>query len=202
MEYTNFVNLCKYLGDQSLPEADRWKSLKYINISGQAIPGFDFQMLLRAGRINFITNTDVGPGFVILDSAYSDMGITNISDPVLTFIPLGSVDSFTFVVTKKPSGNDKSITINEIVEDIIEGEYTIPVAIKFTNSLYHFKVGDSLKFPVIFSKELTTDDYDLEYQDSLGNKLDAKPESIGEYYLIITCKNGYVGTAMTRFDIQ
>ena len=59
MEYANFKKLCTYLGDQSLPEDERWKSLKYINIAGQAIPGFDFQRLLRENRINFVNSEDI-----------------------------------------------------------------------------------------------------------------------------------------------
>lgn len=202
MEYAKFANLCKYLGDQSLDEADRWKSLKYINISDQASPGFDFQRLLRENRINFIKNTDIGPGFVLIDAPFSDMGITNLQDPVLTFIPLESIDSFTFVVTKEPEEGAHNITIEEIVSDITEETYDLPVLIKFTNNMYYFEVGETLKFPVIFSRTLTSDNYDISYQDNLGNELDDKPTTIGEYYVTITCKDGYVGTNRVKFSIN
>ena len=202
MDYIKFTNLCKYLGNQSLAEADRWKSLKYINISGQAVPGFDFQRLLKEDKINLITNTDIGPGFVILDSAYSDMGITNLQDPILSFIPLDSVDSFTFVVTKEPVEGALNVTIEELVSGITNEVYNIPVLIKFPSSTYYFKVGEALKFPVIFSRTLTSSDYDISYQDELGNDLAVKPIEVGNYYITITCKNGYTGSHRVRFEIQ
>ena len=55
MEYSKFTAMCKKLGDQNLPEGERWKSIKYLNISGQAIPGFDVQKLLNEGLINLVT---------------------------------------------------------------------------------------------------------------------------------------------------
>ena len=201
MEYTKFQNLCKYLGDQSLDEKDRWKSLKYLNIAGQATPGFDFQRLLKEGRINFITNTDVGPGFTIIDMPFSDMGVTNLSDPILTFIPLQSVDSFTFVITKE-SATGGNISIEELTSGITGNtNYDIPVIVKFTNSLYYFKKGEVIKFPVIFSKEITSVNYDVTYQDKLGNDLSEKPTDVGEYFVTITCKNGYTGKGTCRFEI-
>ena len=110
MELSNFQSLCSALGDQSLAEKDRWKSIKYISIAGQASPGFDFQRLLRENRIFFMNNDEIGAGFCILDAANSDMGVTNINDPVLSFIPLKVVDAVTFVVTRKGiNGEDLSI---------------------------------------------------------------------------------------------
>jgi len=202
MEYSKFTNLCKYLGDQNLAEKDRWKSLKYINISGQAIPGFDFQRLLNEDRINLITNSDVGPGFVILDAPYSDMGVMNLQDPVLTFIPLSSVDSFTFIVSKKPVEGATNVTIEEIVKDITNEEYDIPVLIKFPNNTYFFDIGEPIKIPVIFSRTLTEDNYDITYQDNLGNDLKSKPTASGIYYLTITCKDGYTGSNRVKFEIS
>lgn len=202
MEYANFKKLCTYLGDQSLPEDERWKSLKYINIAGQAIPGFDFQRLLRENRINFINSEDIGPGFTILDNANSDMGITNINDPVLSFIPLISIDSVTFVVTKTSSDGSKNISINELTEEIQASESDIPVTIKFSNSIYYFSKEENIVFPVIFSRNITAENYDVTYEDKLGNVLDSKPTEVGLYYVKITCKDGYVGESKCRFEIQ
>lgn len=202
MEYANFKKLCTYLGDQSLPEDERWKSLKYINIAGQAIPGFDFQRLLRENRINFVNSEDIGPGFTILDNANSDMGITNINDPVLSFIPLISIDSVTFVVTKTSADGSKNISINELTEEIQASESDIPVTIKFSNSIYYFSKGENIVFPVIFSRNITTENYDVTYEDKLGNILDSKPTEAGSYYVKITCKDGYVGESKCKFEIQ
>lgn len=202
MEYANFKKLCTYLGDQSLPEDERWKSLKYINIAGQAIPGFDFQRLLRENRINFINSEDIGPGFTILDNANSDMGITNINDPVLSFIPLISIDSVTFVVTKTSADGSKNISINELTEEIQASESDIPVNIKFSNSIYYFSKGENIVFPVIFSRNITAENYDVTYEDKLGNVLDSKPTEVGSYYVKITCKDGYVGESRCKFEIQ
>lgn len=202
MEYANFKKLCTYLGDQSLPEDERWKSLKYINIAGQVIPGFDFQRLLRENRINFINSEDIGPGFTILDNANSDMGITNINDPVLSFIPLISIDSVTFVVTKTSADGSKNISINELTEEIQASESDIPVTIKFSNSIYYFSKGENIVFPVIFSRNITAENYDVTYEDRLGNALDSKPTEVGSYYVKITCKDGYVGESRCKFEIQ
>lgn len=202
MEYANFKKLCTYLGDQSLPEDERWKSLKYINIAGQAIPGFDFQRLLRENRINFINSEDIGPGFTILDNANSDMGITNINDPVLSFIPLISIDSVTFVVTKTSADGSKNISINELTEEIQASESDIPVTIKFSNSIYYFSKGENIVFPVIFSRNITAENYDVTYEDKLGNVLDSKPIEVGSYYVKIACKDGYVGESKCKFEIQ
>lgn len=202
MEYANFKKLCTYLGDQSLPEDERWKSLKYINIAGQAIPGFDFQRLLRENRINFVNSEDIGPGFTILDNANSDMGITNINDPVLSFIPLISIDSVTFVVTKTSADGSKNISINELTEEIQASESDIPVTIKFSNSIYYFSKGENIVFPVIFSRNITAENYDVTYEDKLGNILDSKPTEVGSYYIKITCKDGYIGESKCKFEIQ
>ena len=202
MEYSNFKSLCNTLGDQNLPEEDRWKSLKYLNIAGQAIPGFDFQKLLKEDRITFVTSEDVGPGFIIIDNHNSDMGVTNINNPILSFIPLDSVDSLTFMVTKEAKDGSANVSLAEVLDDIIEEDYDIPVIIKFTNSVYYFTKGEEMKFPVLFSRNITKDNYDVTYEDLLGNKLDKAPTDVGSYYAVITCKNGYVGTNKCRFEIN
>lgn len=202
MEYSNFKSLCNTLGDQKLPENERWKSLKYLNIEGQAIPGFDFQTLLKQNRINFIDSEEVGPGFIIIDSPNSDMGVTNISNPIVSFIPLDSVDSLTFMVTKEASDGSKNISLGEILEDITDDEYDIPVIVKFKNSIYYFKKGTEMKFSVTFSRNITKDNYDVIYQDKLGNTLSVPPSEVGTYYAMVVCKNGYVGSSKCKFVIQ
>ena len=202
MEYSNFKSLCNTLGDKNLPEDERWKSLKYINIAGQAIPGFDFQTLLKQNRINFIKSEEVGPGFIIIDSHNSDMGVVNINDPIVSFIPLDSVDSLTFMVTKEASDGSKNISLGEILEDIIDDEYDIPVIVKFKNNVYYFKKGTEMKFDVTFSRNITKDNYEVIYKDKDGNTLDSEPSEIGTYYAIVSCINGYVGNAKCRFEIQ
>ena len=49
--------------------------------------------------------------------------------------------------------------------------------------------------------EDVTPKYDVTYKDSLGNTLSEKPTNIGEYFVIITCKNGYTGKGMSKFEI-
>jgi hypothetical protein len=202
MEYLVFKSLCNTLGNQKLPEEERWKSLKYINIAGQAIPGFDFQTLLKQNRINFISSEEVGPGFIIIDSHNSDMGVTNINNPIVSFIPLTSVDSLTFMVTKEASDGSKNISLGEILEDITDDEYDIPVIVKFKSAVYYFKKGTEMKFDVTFSRNITKDNYDVIYQDKLGNTLTNPPSEVGTYYAMVVCNNGYVGSARCRFEIQ
>ena len=202
MEYSKFKSLCNTLGDQKLPEEDRWKSLKYLNIAGQAIPGFDFQKLLKENRIDLIKSEEVGPGFIIIDKPNSDMGVTNINNPIVSFIPLDSVDSLTFVVTKEANDGSRNISLGEILEDITDEEYDIPVIVRFSNSVYYFKKGTEMKFPITFSRNITKDNYNVIYKDHLGNILNKEPSEIGTYYAIVTCNNGYVGNAMCKFEIQ
>ena len=59
-----------------------------------------------------------------------------------------------------------------------------------------------MKFPVTFSRNITKDNYDVTYEDSLGNPLDEAPSNVGSYYVVVTCKNGYVGSNKCRFEIQ
>jgi hypothetical protein len=202
MEYSNFKSLCKTLGDQNLPEEERWKSLKYINIAGQAIPGFDFQRLLKENRITFVASEEVGPGFIIDDTPNSDMGVTNTNDPILSFIPLDSVDSLTFIVTKEAEDGSSHVSLGEILETVTGETYDIPVAIRFENSVYYFIKGEEMKFPVKFSRNITKDNYDVTYQDILGNTLDKAPTEVGSYYAVVTCKNGYIGKNKCRFEIK
>ena len=130
------------------------------------------------------------------------MGITNINDPVLSFIPLISIDSVTFVVTKTSADGSKNISINELTEEIQASEFDIPVTIKFSNSIYYFSKGENIVFPVIFSRNITAENYDVTYEDKLGNVLDSKPTEVGSYYVKITCKDGYVGESRCKFEIQ
>lgn len=201
MELANFQSLCSALGDQALAEKDRWKSIKYISIAGQATPGFDFQKMLKDNRIFFLSNDTIGAGFCLLDSANSDMGITNINDPVLSFIPLKVVDAVTFIVTKK-SDTGEPLSIYELTEGISSEAYDIPVVVRFPHSVFYFKKGEPIKIPVVFSRSITDDNYDIIYLDSNSNEIDAKPTDIGSYYLHIKCKDGYIGQGITRFEIQ
>lgn len=117
MTIKTFNALCKALGDQSLPEKDRWKSIKYISIAGQASPGFDFQTMVKRNAIFFINNEGKSM-FVLIDAANPDMGVMNLNDPVVSFIPLSVVDSVSFCITSvRPDG--KTPTIEDLTESII-----------------------------------------------------------------------------------
>jgi hypothetical protein len=41
--------------------------------------------------------------------------------------------------------------------------------------VYYFIKGEEMKFPVKFSRNITEDNYDVTYQDILGNTLDKAP---------------------------
>lgn len=116
MEYSAFSSLCKYLGDQTKAESERWKSIKYINIAGQASPPFDCQTLIKEKKIALITNESKGPGFIIQDYPNPDMGVTGLNKEVINFIPISTIDSITFIT------DDKQTTIDDIVKNIPKTE--------------------------------------------------------------------------------
>jgi len=199
MESTTFSELCKKLGNQSLPEAERWKSIKYILCEEQNEPSFDFQAMLNANRVAFIDDDDVGEGFLVLDYTNSDLGVIQRNNLTATFIPLERILIVSFVVEPTSEGN---ISIDEIVSKITGDTYDIPVVVSFSNSLYYFKHGDPLVFAIIFDKDITSTEYDIAYFDVYGNELDAAPTAVGSYKITVTCKNGYTGYGECRFNIQ
>lgn len=200
----NFDALCKYLGDQSLPENERWKSLKYISFTGHVLPTIDFQNAFKKHMAYYVDNNETGPGIFVLDFADSDLGVTNINDKVITFIPLERIEVVTFTVNKKAEDGSKEISIYEVISDISDTTgIDIPVSIRFPDNVYYFKADETnWTIPVAFSRKITDDNYTISYEDSLGNKLDEKPTKVGTYFACITCTNGYTGEGKVQFKIQ
>lgn len=102
-------------GDQELPENERWKCIKYIYCEN---PVIDVQLLLDRGEIEYIDNSDIGPGFYILGSPNAEFGLFGGTEKVITFIPLAMID--------KISLDTKYITPDSSQDpDVPDGNYLL-----------------------------------------------------------------------------
>ena len=93
---SQITSLCNVFGDQSLPESERWKCIKYIFTEN---PIIDAQLLISRGELIYIDNANIGAGFYVMGSPNADFGIPNKDDKVITFIPLALVDKISFITT-------------------------------------------------------------------------------------------------------
>ena len=94
MRETQLDFLCKTFGNPDLPDNEKWKCIKYIFVEN---PVADVQKLLKTGDIRYISNTGNGPGFYIKDVANPDLGISNVNEKVVTFIPLKIIDKISIL---------------------------------------------------------------------------------------------------------
>ena len=88
--------LCETFGDPNLSNKDKWKCIKYIFIEN---PIIDVQLLLKRKEIQYIDNTEIGPGFYILGCPHVDFGIPKFNDKVITFIPLKMIDKLSLIAS-------------------------------------------------------------------------------------------------------
>lgn len=80
--------------DQSLPDDEKWKCIKYIYIEN---PIADVQLLLKRNGIKYIDNSEIGPGFYIIDAPSSEYGIQKSDDRTVTFVALSAIDKITLI---------------------------------------------------------------------------------------------------------
>lgn len=204
MTYTNFYNLCKYAGDQSLSEANRWQSIKYISFITQKDPPFDLQYQLAKGAIEFVTIGDSG-GFIIEDYPWSSLGNpTSNHDIIDYFIPVESIASVTFIM-KSEAENATEIGLQEYLKELglYTGTVTKYVDVQFTNSRYAIKIDElnDFSFTIKTSRDIGNN-YTITYYDSYYNKLSSKPTKIGKYFVKLTCNNNFKGEAETLLELQ
>ena len=109
MPNDTFLDLCKNFGDPSLPEAERWKSVKYISTEGQMEP-LDFEFLFKHNEAYFINSEEYGTGFILIETPYTEFEPVN-NNPnspgnkkrIVTFIALTMVNSISFRTTNTNS---------------------------------------------------------------------------------------------------
>ena len=100
--------LCETFGDSNLPSSEKWKCIKYIFIEN---PIVDVQKLIKNNEIQYIGNSDNGPGFYILGTPNADFGIVNLCDKVVTFIPLKLIDKISLICSSDLIDNNLTIEI-------------------------------------------------------------------------------------------
>ena len=62
--------------------------------------------------------------------------------------------------------------------------------------------AEDFEVEVKSTRPITKNDIDITYYDSLKNKLNSKPTTVGEYWVKAVCKGSYVGeTRLVRYDI-
>lgn len=91
---SQITSLCNAFGDQSIPESERWKCIKYIFTEN---PIIDAQLLISKGELIYIDNANIGAGFYVMGSPNADFGIPNRDEKIVTFIPIELVDKISFV---------------------------------------------------------------------------------------------------------
>ena len=123
MLVSQFDYLCQTFGDPSIPETDRWKSIKYIYVEN---PLPDFQTLLKEHNIIYINNASIGAGFYIISPPNSNLEPIN-KGLVVSFVPLDMVDKISFILDDSiiHSGDENVSNLNARImsnsNDIIEG---------------------------------------------------------------------------------
>lgn len=119
MLVSQFDYLCKTFGDPSIPESDRWKSIKYIYIEN---PLPDFQTLLKEHNIIYINNESIGAGFYIISPPNADTDPIN-KGLVVSFIPLEMIDKISFILDDSIVNSENENVSNldkKLVTNIIE----------------------------------------------------------------------------------
>jgi hypothetical protein len=100
--------LCKAFGDQTLPDNEKWKCIKYIFIEN---PIVDVELLIKKNEIKYIDNAENGAGFYILATPNADFGISKLNEKLVTFIPLKIIDKISLNVKSLNNENSKTIII-------------------------------------------------------------------------------------------
>lgn len=88
--------LCETFGNPDLPSEQKWKCIKYIYVEN---PIADVQLLLARNEIMYIDNSDNGPGFYIMGTPNVELGIPNLTDKVISFIPLRIIDKISVIAS-------------------------------------------------------------------------------------------------------
>lgn len=100
MTIETFLDTCKRYGDQSLPENERWKSIKYFSTEGQ-MESTDFEFYYKHNEAYFINDSSTGPGFIFLETPYTEFGAPHrnkdgSNKKIITFVSLIMVNALGF----------------------------------------------------------------------------------------------------------
>lgn len=105
MTTAEFKEICKKFGDQTLPESERWKSIKAISVNEMDYP-INFEDSFNKNMIYFLENESIGDGFYLMEYAHSDLDLFN-RNKICSFIPIESVLAVSFKYNKELLGEDE-----------------------------------------------------------------------------------------------
>ena len=129
MTIEDFRTICNAYGDQSLPENERWKSIKMLSVEGQ-MQGTDFGYYYDNNLGYFLDVDGFPPVFVILESPYAEFEPFNYKDKIVTIITLTMVNALGFKTPKSTTTTqqeDKPVTTLEFTDDMVNDNLFDPV---------------------------------------------------------------------------
>lgn len=135
MTYEHFLKVCNALGDQNLPEGERWRSISLMHIDN--LPIFNFQDMYKAGKAYFIGDGTGATGFVFHEHIPAELSVKG--DPITSFVDLDVVFSVHFVMQKnfKTAAN---------IAKAIDDSFAPTVSVSFDKTDYGFeKASDIVK---------------------------------------------------------
>ena len=135
MTYEHFLKVCNALGDQNLPEGERWRSISLMHIDN--LPIFNFQDMYKAGKAYFIGDGTGATGFVFHEHIPAELSVKG--DPITSFVDLDVVFSVHFVMQKnfKTAAN---------IAKAIDASFAPTVKVSFDKEDYGFeKASDIVK---------------------------------------------------------
>ena len=116
MLHTQLDFLCNTFGNQSLPDNEKWKCIKNIYVEN---PLVDVENCIKNGKIQYINNESIGPGFYIMSTPDSSFGVHK-NESVVTFIPLKLIDKISINLKSFQENINIQKDSNDEFETIIE----------------------------------------------------------------------------------
>ena len=107
MTIDDFRTICNTYGDKTLPEGERWKSIKYISVEGQ-MESTDFGYYYDNNLGYFLDVDDFPQVFVILATPYAEFQPLNYKEKIATIITLTMVNALGFKTTESSSSGGGS----------------------------------------------------------------------------------------------
>lgn len=145
MTYEHFMTVCNALGDQNLPEGERWRSISLMHIDN--LPIFNFQDMYKAGNAYFVGDGTGATGFVFHEHIPAELSVKG--NPITSFVDLNVVFSVHFVM------QERFKTAADIVK-AIDPAFAPTVTVQFEKDEYQVASAVELMYGKVF-QILTTD---------------------------------------------
>ncbi len=133
MTYEHFLKVCNALGDQSLPEGERWRSISLMHIDN--LPIFNFQDMYKDGKAYFVGDGTGATGFVFHEHIPAELSVKG--DPITSFVDLNVVFSVHFIMQKnfKTAAN---------IAKAIDDSFAPTVSVAFEEESYGFEKASEI----------------------------------------------------------